>query len=110
MSKRLSERIAERLKAKKLEGRHKTRAGLLALKKELEECLQDGWSFQLIWEQLTEEKKLDVGYSSFCTHMNKMFPDRKIATNKKIVKEDAITRPKMSGFSFNPNANSEDLV
>ena len=58
MGSSLSERIAAKQMIKKASDKSVNKAAFLALKKDIDVALADGWSIKLVWETLVEDKWL----------------------------------------------------
>jgi len=70
MTKKLSERIAERATAK-VQGRNaKNKAQFLSVRHEVEEALGENWTVKDIWETLHEEGAISFSYEAFRNHVN----------------------------------------
>ncbi|MCX8657347.1 hypothetical protein J3U08_11150 [Gilliamella sp. B2894] len=104
MAKTLSKRIAERMNNKKTK-KAKNRADFLTHKEEIKEAINDGWSVKIIWETLTEEKRISLSYPAFNNYVNKSLKESKntnINNKAKTIKSQ--------GFNFNSNPDLKDLV
>ena len=128
MSKGLSERIAERMKAKEPTGSGKNRAAFLAVRHEVKKALDDGWSVKVIWETLREEGKITYGYDAFIGYVNRLIRNAELAPGASAAGEGLPakkSRPKSEpqpktelksepqsagGFSFNPAPSKEELL
>lgn len=102
MAKNLSKRIAERMNNKKT----KNRADFLTHKEEIKEAMRDGWSVKIIWETLTEEKKISLSYPAFNNYVNKSIKELKSMK----IKSQTKTITSHNGFSFNSTPDPKDLV
>ncbi len=70
MSKKLSERIAERATAKGRGRNAKNKAQFLSVRNEVEEALGENWAVKDIWETLHEEGAISFSYEAFRKHVN----------------------------------------
>lgn len=70
--KTLSDRIAKRIQLKSLYAPHSNLALVLALRKDIQQALDDGWSVQAIHQTLREENKVMFGYQAFRRHVNRL--------------------------------------
>ena len=70
MAKSLSDRIAERMSARKPTGAGKNRAEFLAMRNDVKKAMDDGWPVKVIWETLRDEGKISFGYDAFIGYVN----------------------------------------
>ena len=121
MAKKLTDRIAARIGAKKTARGGKNRATFLALRDEIEQALADGWPVKVVWEQLHDEGRIDFGYDAFLHLANRICrppdahneaPQTTNTTTGKPVKEDEPKKPdaRLSGFDYKPQPKKEDLI
>ena len=123
MEKNLSERIAERAMKKKPSRNAKNRAQFLAVRSEVKQAMDDGWSVKEIWATLHEEEKITFSYQAFLNHVNVQLlsactiETKTPATN---AKSDNAKKPEQQtkneqkpaqipGFNYNPIPNKEEL-
>ena len=119
MAKTLSKRIASRLSQKPGDSNRSNRMIFLALREEIHEALNDGWTVKVIWETLQEEGKIGFGYQSFNRYVKQLIKDRPAGGAKtkveKTLASPSSTTPKKPtdegtrGFEWNPNPRKEDL-
>lgn len=121
IKKSLSERIAERVSARKSQSRDSiNRATYLALRDDIRGALADGWSINTIWETLREEEKINFGYTAFHRYTHQLIFNfqqqqntEKHSTTGKPIPEKT-SKPKQTneikGFNFNPTPNIEELI
>ncbi|MFY8352920.1 TraK family protein [Pseudoalteromonas sp. SSM20] len=121
MTKKLSERIAERIEREKSNSRVVNKASLISLKNDIQEARSAGWSLRQIWITLSEEKKIKVTYQAFCKQI-KAYLDNETKQfettltqkqkHKASVNEQKITpqKNKSSSFEFSNVANKEDIL
>lgn len=112
MHKDLSARIAERVKKQRISSRDQNRAVFLALRQEIAQAMQDGWSVMTIWRTLKDEGKITFSYQAFRLYVNKLVhpsaPPRSPSTQSG---PSGTGQPqKSSGFTFNPVPNLEELI
>lgn len=130
MEKNLSERIAARVVGKRAPGEsshgdeNQNRAIFLALRPDIGQALEDGWSVKSIWETLHEEGKVTFGYDAFLRYTKHLIlhPASRIQIHQG---EPDITMtaepqsgepktkasvPQIGGFTFNPSPKKEDLI
>lgn len=127
MSKSLSERIAERAKARKTPGKGgKNRAAFLALRNDIASALADGWSVRVVWETLKAEGKIDFSYDPFTKYVNSLIvethkasgsaeatPAQRSPSTSPTVEERMAAKPEKQaalGFNFDSKPNKKDLV
>lgn len=122
MTKKLSERIAERA-TEKVQGRNaKNKAQFLSVRDEVEEALGENWTVKDIWETLHEEGAISFSYEAFRKHVNawKNSPETKnlsvsIKQNNTPEKEIKKNEPskiqeKPKGFTFDSSPKKEDYL
>ncbi len=121
MTKKLSERIAERA-TEKVQGRNaKNKAQFLSVRDEVEEALGENWTVKDIWETLHEEGAISFSYEAFRKHVNawKSNPETKkplvsIKQNstpeKEIKNEPSRIQEKPKGFVFDSSPKKEDYL
>lgn len=126
MDKSLSERVAAMVAGKNnlLPHGDQNRAIFLALRSDITQALNDGWSVKSIWETLHAEGKITFCYSSFCDYTNRLIRTTPNPSPEQVAKpgkmdepaKDAKREPERSktpeirGFSFNPSPKKEDLI
>lgn len=110
MTKSLSERIADLArKGKKASKGGKNRAAFLAVRDDVRQAIEDGWSIKAIWHTLREEGKIPFGYDAFISYVNQLV--RKPSATAATPDETAGTPSKtIDGFTFNSKPKSEDLL
>ncbi|MCD0503678.1 TraK family protein [Bordetella petrii] len=109
----LSERIAAS-QTKSSPTSHLNRATVLALRAEIRQALDDGWSVLAIYKTLLDEERVSFSYQAFRRHVNSLLLG-KIKVRKKPSHTATITQPTKPagsaiGFTFNPQAKKEDLI
>lgn len=111
--KTLSERIAERAREKSPCAPHSNRAIILALRNDIQQALDDGWSVLAVYDTLYDEGRVTFSYQAFRRYVNRIHLGKLVTekrppkqTNKAAFKSSAVP---MSGFSFNPTPNKEEL-
>lgn len=68
----LSERIAKRVRTKSKYAPHNNLAAVLALRKDIQQALNDGWSIRAIHKTLHDEGKVRFSYQAFRRHVNRI--------------------------------------
>jgi len=107
MTKSLSERIALYADENKSTGKQFLPA-FMALKPEIEQALQDGWTMRQIWNILHQEGKIECSYQWFRTLVN-----RHIGENRKQhprIGQRKSTGNGHEGFRFNSAIEKEELI
>ena len=112
MAKSLSERIAARAVKKKPSRSAQNRAAFLALRVDIKQALDDGWPVKSIWETLHEEGKVDFSYQAFRGYSNRLILSRATESTMPTSEGTAAPdkKPDVSGFTFNPIPNKEELL
>lgn len=114
MGKSLSERIAAKQIERKISDKSVNKAAFLALKKDIDSALADGWSIKLVWETLVEEGKISFSYKTFCGYVARLIASEKKPSTQENTKEDeqvkSMAKTEIRGFTFNPKPNLEELL
>ena len=131
MAKSLSARIAERVARKKPAGNVRNRAAFLALRGEVKQAIDDGWSVKTIWEALHDEEKVTFSYQAFRGYVNRLIlspPASGEATPLVVADQSRQAAPRLvpqlartpaewkpeklaaTGFTFNKTPKKEDLL
>ena len=112
--KTLSERIAERAKAKPSATPHANRAIVLALRKDIQQALDDGWSVRAVYQTLYDEGRLTFSYQAFRRYVNQIHLGKPLPTRHRPAPPSSPVRTGTStaatGFSFDPSPKKEDLL
>jgi len=129
MPKRLSERIAQRIRTQKPSQAGQNRASFLAVRDDVRQALNDGWSVKVIWNTLHEEGKIAFGYDAFIGYVNRLIrhsrmspvnvppdvttqnkaPSSQSQKNQPNPAASSMKPPAIGGFHFNPTPKKEDL-
>jgi len=111
------ESLSARIKTKIINGTNNGRnvhiAILLKLEEEIRQSLIDGWTRALIWQTLSEEKKLSCSYSQFNRFVKRYLKDISAPSanfKNKLKVFNKAPEKKKPGFHYNPNYNVDDLV
>ncbi|MET0028523.1 MAG: TraK family protein [Candidatus Thiodiazotropha sp.] len=112
--KSLSERIGDRARKTSSCTPHANRAIVLALRRDIQTALDDGWSVLAIYQTLQDEGKVNFSYQAFRRHVNRIFLNnvesrRGCSGTTKTAKKSSQSTSRQ-GFSFNPNPDEEDLI
>lgn len=113
MTKKLSERIAERLEREKLNSRLVNKASLITLKNDIQEARSAGWSLHQIWITLSEEKKVKVTYQTFCKQIKAYLDNETKQSETTLTQNEQKITPqknKSTSFEFSNVANKEDIL
>lgn len=118
MKKSLSDRIAERIraKAKQASATERNLSLVLALREEILKAIDDGWPIKTIWDQLHEEGKIDFSYQTFRKYVVRLKPKpQKVEAGKtKEPQENETTaaekKQTIKGFEYDPTPKKEDLI
>lgn len=120
MEKSLCDRIAERESKKINSGNSKNKVAFIALKKDIQEALDAGWSMKVIWETLLEEKKISFSYKTFRTYVTQLILSSSnvniepVASISKKPKDGNVsksnTKTGIPAFTFQPTPNPEELL
>lgn len=74
MSESLSTRIARFVQTQPARRSGKGRAAVIALRTEIRDAVNDGWSVRLIWQTLHAEGAVQVGYHAFRRYVAELLP------------------------------------
>jgi hypothetical protein len=77
MAKTLSKRIAARMKKNDAGLKKSNRTIFLALRDQIEEALNDGWTVKVVWETLKEEGKVAFSYQAFNGYVNRLIKNER---------------------------------
>ena len=109
----LSERIAAS-QTKSSPTPHLNRATVLALRAEIRQALDDGWSVLIIYKLLHDEGRVSFSYQAFRRYVNGLLLGKAQARERPSRTTTIIqaTKPAISATSFtvNPQVKKEDLV
>ncbi|HAT8918601.1 TraK family protein [Legionella pneumophila serogroup 1] len=121
MKKSLIESVITREQSPKRTSARKSKVEFLALREEISEALEKGWSLTAIWETLHDEGSFTATYNTFRLYVLKYLNGQKPgysqqATIEQRSKTPAENQAKMKkpatipSFTFNPIPNPEDLL
>lgn len=111
--KSLSERIAERAYTKRRCAPHSNRAVVLALRADIQQALDDGWSVLAIYQTLADESSVTFSYQTFRRYVNQIHlgktkeSDHKPRTPRRV---GSNTASGPGGFTFNAAPKKEDIL
>ncbi len=123
-----TDQLAKWVKEKKSTPRNKNLVAFLAVRADIKEALDAGYPVKTVWENMHELKRIEFGYDTFLNYVNRQIrrpqanqstprvdPDSSETANDSKTKppEDHIKKPPktgtLSGFTFNPVPNAEEL-
>ncbi len=107
MTRTLSERIALFTDKHKNTGKQFLPV-FIALKPDIEQALQDGWTVYQVWDTLYAEGKIKCSYQWFRTLVNRHIADGNKQKQYKSSTKTAITD--QDGFRFNAATEKEELI
>ena len=107
MTKTLSERIALFTDKNKNTGK-KFLPVFIALKPDIEQALQDGWTVYQVWDTLFAEGKITCSYQWFRTLVNRHIPNGSKQKIRTAPKKSAVAD--QEGFRFNSTTEKEELI
>jgi hypothetical protein len=112
--KSLSERIAERARDKEVISPRSNRAAVLALRSDIQQAINDGWSVLAIYQTLRDEGQVTFSYQAFRRYVNRLLlgkdEEKGRRTSKSLGPKTAPAADGVRGFSFNPLADKKDLL
>jgi hypothetical protein len=80
----------------------------IALKPDIEQALQDGWTVHQVWDTLYDEGKITCSYQWFRTLVNRHIADNKKQRINTRIKKTITTD--QEGFRFNSATEKEELI
>lgn len=126
-----TDQLAKWVKEKKSTPRNKNLVAFLAVRADIKEALDAGYPVKTVWENMLELKRIEFGYDTFLNYVNRQIrqpqanqlipqvePDSaETSKNSKTKPPDDHTKPTtktakpgtLSGFTFNPVPNAEEL-
>lgn len=107
MTKTLSERVALFTDKNKNTGKQFLPV-FIALKPDIEQALQDGWTVHQVWITLHDEGKIKCSYQWFRTLVNRHITDDRKQKQHKSSTKTAVTD--QEGFRFNSATEKEELI
>ena len=109
----LSERIAAVLTTSS-HSPHLNRGIVLALRADISQALDDGWSVLAIYKVLRDEGQVHFSYQAFRRHVNNLLSEkmqkRKQPTRAAVAHRKAKSHNGTTGFVFNTSMKKEDLL
>lgn len=121
MKKSLTENIMTSKQGQQRTNARKNKVAFLAMREDISETLEKGWSITIIWETLRDEGSFTATYNTFRLYVLKYLNGQKRGYSQKdtnvqqpkrlAVNQDKEKKPRaMPSFTFNPIANLEELL
>jgi len=118
MKKSLAENMAACKLSQQRSNTRKHKVEFLAMRKDISEALEKGWSITIIWETLREEGSFTVTYNTFrlyvLKYLNGQKPwhsQREFIEQGPAENQDKEKKPiAMPSFTFNPIPNVKELL
>lgn len=123
-----TDQLAKWIIEKKSPSRNKNLVAFLAVKSDIKEALDAGYSVKTVWANMHELKRIDVGYDAFLNYVNRHIrkplghplvsqtePNSSAHEKECESTPDEEHNPKknkhgtISGFKFNPIPNAKEL-
>ncbi len=110
----LSERIAIKVQGKKDCAPHTNRALVLALRNDIRQALDDGWSILAVYQTLHDEGRLSCSYQAFRRHVNRLLlgkvePKKSRHSKPKNAAARSPVQP-ITSFDFSAKPSEKDLL
>ncbi|KTD54817.1 protein TraK [Legionella sainthelensi] len=121
MKKSLTENIMTSKQSQQRTNSRKNKVEFLAMREDISEALEKGWSITIIWETLRDEGSFTATYNTFRLYVLKYLYDQKpgyspkesVAVRTKKSVENQSSKKKdisMPSFTYNPIPNIKDLL
>ncbi|HAU0990331.1 TPA: TraK family protein [Legionella pneumophila] len=121
MKKSLTENIMTSKQSQQRTNARKNKVAFLAMREDISQALEKGWSITVIWETLRDEGSFTATYNTFRLYVLKYLNGQKSGYSQRDVcdqqpKRPAINQDKkkkataMSSFTFNPIPNLNELL
>lgn len=121
MKKSLTENIMTSKQSQKRTNARKSKVEFLALREDISEALEKGWSMTVIWETLRDEGSFTATYNTLRLYVLKYLNGQKSGYSQKdainqqlkrlAVNQDKERKPTaMPSFTFNPIPNLKELL
>lgn len=112
--KTLSERIAERARGKSACAPHSNRAIVLALRKDIQQAFDDGWSILAVYQTLYDEGRVTFSYQAFRRHVNRLLLGKtEPKKHRPTQPPKPVTAPTVKPIQrlvFNASPNAKELI
>ena len=126
-----TDQLAKWVKEKKSTPRNKNLVAFLAVRADIKEALDAGYPVKTVWENMHELKRIEFGYDTFLNYVNRQIrrpqtnqPTPQVEPESTKTSQDSKSKPPedhtkpttkttkpgtLSGFTFNPVPNAEEL-
>jgi len=123
-----TDQLAKWVKEKKSTPRNKNLVAFLAVRADIKEALDAGYPVKTVWENMHELKRIEFGYDTFLNYVNRQIrrpqanqptpnvepESAQTSKDNKSKSQDNHTKKTtkpgtLSGFTFNPVPNAEEL-
>lgn len=121
MKKSLTEKIMISKQSKQTTNTRKHKVEFLAMREDISEALEKGWSMIIIWETLRDEGSFTATYNTFRLYILKYLNGQKLGysskdsvgagTNRSVENQSSKKRDiTIPSFTYNPIPNMKDLL
>lgn len=121
MKKSLIETVITREQSPKRTSARKSKVEFLAMREDITEALEKGWSITIIWETLRDEGRFTATYNTFRLYVLKYLNGQKpgypqkdsveVLTKKPVGGHSSKKKdPSIPSFTYNPIPNIKDLL
>ncbi|VEB39301.1 protein TraK [Legionella sainthelensi] len=121
MKKSLTENIMTSKQSQQRMNARKNKVEFLALREDISEALEKGWSITVIWGTLRDEGSFTATYNTFRLYILKYLNGQKSGysqketvenRSKKLIEKHSIKRKAacITSFTFNPKPNPDELL
>ncbi|KTC89281.1 TraK family protein [Legionella cincinnatiensis] len=120
MKKSLTENLTTSKQVQQKTNSRKNKVEFLALREDISEALEKGWSITIIWETLRDERSFTATYNTFRLYVLKYLKGQKPGYSrndllehraKQLVEKSPMKKEStpIPSFTFSPKRNPEDL-
>ncbi|HEL8002163.1 TraK family protein [Legionella pneumophila serogroup 1] len=120
MKKSLIENIMISKKSQQKTNARKNKVEFLAIREDISEALEKGWSMTVIWETLRDEESFTATYNTFRLYILKYLNGQKsgysqnesveVRAKKSVVSSSKTKDTSIPSFKYNPIPNIKDLL
>lgn len=121
MKKSLTENLTTSKQSPQRTNARKSKVEFLAMREDISEALEKGWSITIIWETLRDEASFTATYNTFRLYVLKYLSGQKPGYSQREVSDQqpkrlAVNQDKekkptaMPSFTFNPKPNLKELL
>ncbi|WP_133140257.1 TraK family protein [Legionella genomosp. 1] len=121
MKKSLTENIMTSKQSQQRTSARKNKVTFLAMREDISEALEKGWSITIIWETLRDEGSFTATYNTFRLYVLKYLNGQKLGyspkdsvgagTNRSVENQSSRKRDiTIPSFTYNPIPNMKDLL